>query len=130
MGDPRAINAEFFPTYVETQLVPTLSRGDVVILVNLSSHKCPRAAQALQDIGAWFVFLPPCSPDLNRPCGDCTQSPVGQWIEMAFSKLKTLIRKSAARTYDELWRTAGPVCDLFSPQECANYLEAAGYEGN
>ena len=58
--------------------------------------------------------LPPYSPDLNA-------------IEMAFSKLKTLVRKAAARTYDDLWRAAGQVCDIFSEYECRNYLAAAGY---
>ena len=114
---PGAINAELFATYIETQLVPTLSPGDVVILDNLSSHKSPRAAAALREIGAWFLFLPPYSPDLNP-------------IEMAFSKLKALIRKAAARTYDDLWRAVGRVCDLFSPTECENYLITAGYEAD
>ena len=47
---------------------------------------------------------------------------------MAFSKLKTLIRKAAARTYDALWQAVGQVCDLFTEQECHNYFRAAGYE--
>ena len=114
---PGAIDAELFATYIETQLVPTLSPGDVVILDNLSSHKSPRAAAALREIGAWFLFLPPYSPDLNP-------------IEMAFSKLKALIRKAAARTYDDLWHAVGRVCDLFSQTECENYLIAAGYEAD
>lgn len=59
---PGAINAELFATYVETQLAPTLAPGDVVILDNLSSHKTPRAAEALREVGAWFLFLPPYSP--------------------------------------------------------------------
>jgi transposase len=46
---------------------------------------------------------------------------------MAFSKLKTLIRKAAARTYTALWKQVGAVCDLFQPQECQNYFIAAGY---
>ena len=62
---PGAINGALFCTYVETQLAPTLTPGDVVILDNLSSHKSPRAAQALREVGAWFLFLPPYSPDLN-----------------------------------------------------------------
>lgn len=61
-----AMNREWFERYVATQLVPTLRRGDVVILDNLSSHKSPRAADALREIGAWFLFLPPYSPDLVR----------------------------------------------------------------
>ena len=110
-----AMNRDLFNVYVETQLAPTLRRGDVVILDNLSSHKSSYAADVLNSIGAWFLFLPPYSPDLNP-------------IEMAFSKLKTLIRKAAARSYDALWQAAGHVCDLFSNEECYNYFNAAGYE--
>lgn len=57
-----AMNGEMFNHYVETQLAPTLRPGDVVILDNLSSHKSPRAARTLREIGAWFLFLPPYSP--------------------------------------------------------------------
>ena len=72
---------------VETQLAPVLSKGDVIILDKLSSHKSQHAADVLQDRGAWFLFLPPYSPDLNP-------------IEMAFSKLKTLTGKAAAQNHD------------------------------
>ncbi len=109
-----AMNAEMFDRYITTQLVPTLKKGDVVILDNLSSHNSPGAARALRQIGAWFLFLPPYSPDLNP-------------IEMAFSKLKALLRKAAARTYDDLWQAAGHVCDLFTEEECCNFFNAAGY---
>jgi transposase len=112
-----AINRKRFDIYVETQLAPTLKPGDVVILDNLSSHKSARAAKVLKSVGAWFLFLPPYSPDLNP-------------IEMAFAKLKTLIRKTAARTYDDIWKAAGAVCDLYSRQECENFFNAAGYEAN
>lgn len=108
------MNRVTFDTYVETQLAPTLSKGDVVILDNLSSHKSARAAAVLRDVGAWFLFLPPYSPDLNP-------------IEMAFSKLKTLIRKAAARNYETLWNAVGHVCNLFSDEECFNFFKAAGY---
>jgi transposase len=91
-----AINRATFDRYIETQLAPTLRRGDVVVLDNLSSHKSPQAAESLRSVGAWFLFLPPYSPDLNP-------------IEMAFSKLKALIRKAAARSYDDLWKAVGKV---------------------
>jgi transposase len=71
----------------------------------------------MKDVGAWFLFLPPYSPDLNP-------------IEMAFAKLKTLIRRAAARSYDALWRAVGQVCDLFSEEECYNFFKAAGYEAD
>jgi transposase len=109
------INREIFDRYIETQLAPTLHKGDVVILDNLATHRSPRATAILKDIGAWFLFLPPYSPDLNP-------------IEMAFAKLKALIRKAAARTYDQLWKAVGQVCDLFKEEECYNFFKAAGYE--
>ncbi len=112
-----AINRDLFNAYVETQLAPTLKQGDVVILDNLSSHKSAYAAEVLKSLGAWFLFLPPYSPDLNP-------------IEMAFAKLKALIRKAAARSYEALWKAVGAVCDLFSDEECYNYFKAAGYEVN
>ena len=109
-----AMNGEMFDLYVETQLVPTLRPGDVVILDNLSSHKSPGAAKAMRDIGAWFLFLPPYSPDLNP-------------IEMAFSKLKAHLRRIGARTFDHLISAIGEICDLFNPDECWNFFTAAGY---
>ena len=112
-----AINRRRFELYVETQLAPTLKRGDVVILDNLSSHKSEKAAELLKAQGAWFLFLPPYSPDLNP-------------IEMAIAKLKALIRKAAARSYDELWNAAGAACELFSSDECENFFRAAGYGAN
>lgn len=109
-----AMDSKAFDLYVETQLAPTLSPGDVVIADNLAAHKSPYAARCLNERGAWFLFLPAYSPDLNP-------------IEMAFAKLKAHLRKAAARTYDDLWRAIGNVCDLYQPTECWNYFKAAGY---
>ena len=67
--------------------------------------------------GARLAFLPPYSPDFNP-------------IEMAFAKLKALLRKAAERTVDGLWNTIGRLVDLFTPQECDNYFAAAGYDAN
>lgn len=108
------MNPAAFDTYIETQLVPVLQKGDVVILDNLSSHKSEKAAAMLREKGAWFLFLPPYSPDLNP-------------IEMAFSKLKAHLRRTGARTIEALWRAVGEICDLFEPQECWNFFKAAGY---
>lgn len=110
----RPMNRQIFETYVETQLAPTLNKGDVVILDNLAAHKSPKAEAAIKARGAWLLFLPPYSPDLNP-------------IEMAFAKLKALLRKQAVRTIEALWKAIGDICDLFSPQECKNYFNNAGY---
>lgn len=111
------MNREIFETYVESQLAPTLSKGNVVIMDNLSSHKSPRADEIIRQTGAWILFLPGYSPDLNP-------------IEMAFAKIKAMLRKAAARTYDQIWKSLGEICELFSRQECMNYFKAAGYEGD
>jgi transposase len=68
-----------FETYVETQLAPTLSKSDVVILDTLPAHKSTAAERAVRAKGAWLLFLPPCSPDLNP-------------IKMVFSKIKAHLR--------------------------------------
>lgn len=108
------INGAAFDIYIETQLALALDPGTVVILDNLSTHKSPRAAQALRRRGCWLLFLPAYSPDLNP-------------IEMAFSKLKAHLRRIGARTFDALFDALGDICDMFHPDECWNLLKAAGY---
>jgi transposase len=111
---PGAMDRTAFNLYVETQLAPTLQPGDVVILDNLSVHKSARAEAAVRARGAWMLFLPQYSPDLNP-------------IEMAFSKLKAHLRRAAARTFDALFDALHDICALFDPDECRNYFKAAGY---
>jgi transposase len=111
------MNRVIFDTYIETQLAPQLVAGDVVILDNLAAHKSEKAEAILRAKGAWMLFLPPYSPDLNP-------------IEMAFSKLKAHLRKTAARNIDDLWKAIGNICKLYTTQECSNYFDAAGYGFN
>ena len=84
---------------------------------NLSSHKRASVREILVAKGARFRFLPPYSPDFNP-------------IEMAFAKLKALLRKAAERTVDGPWATIGRLVDVFTPRECANYFAAAGYDAD
>ena len=109
-----AMDRDAFDTYIEKVLAPELKPGTVVILDNLATHKSEKAAAALKAKDCWFLFLPPYSPDLNP-------------IEMAFSKLKAHLRKIGARTFDQLIRAVGDICDLFTEDECWNYFKAAGY---
>jgi transposase len=108
------INGEIFTAYVKHVLVPTLAKGDIVILDNLGSHKGAAARKALRAAGAHILFLPAYSPDLNP-------------IEQVFAKLKHLMRNASPRTVEHTWRKAGELLDLFSPSECANYLRNSGY---
>lgn len=107
----------WFLAYVEQVLVPTLAPGDIVILDNLAAHKSAAARTAIETAGARLLFLPPYSPDLNP-------------IENAFSKLKALLRKAAARTVEQLWKAIAQAIDAFTPSECANYFAAAGYDAD
>jgi transposase len=111
------MDRQIFEVYVESQLAPTLREGDIVVLDNLPAHKSQRAEALIRARGAWLLFLPPYSPDLNP-------------IEMAFSKLKARLRAMAIRTIDELWKAIGEICNLFTPKECANYFTKAGYGFN
>ena len=110
----RAINRRAFERYVQRVLVPDLRHGDVVIMDNLSSHKGPAVRQMIEAAGAHLLYLPPYSPDFNP-------------IEQAFAKLKAGLRKAAQRTVDGLWQTIGSLLDTFTPDECQNYFDAAGY---
>ena len=109
------INRSAFETYVERVLVPELKPGDIVIMDNLSSHKGPRVRELIETAGASLRYLPPYSPDFNP-------------IENAFAKLKALLRKAAERTVEGLWTAIGRLLDSFTPEECANYFAAAGYD--
>ena len=111
------INGDWFEAYVRHVLAPTLRPGDIVIMDNLSSHKRVSARVIIEDRGAELRFLPPCSPDFNP-------------IEMAFAKLKALLRKAAERTVDGLWNAIGRFVDCFTPQECANSFAACGYDAD
>src|SRR5216684_1820554 len=109
-----AMNGPMFLAYVKQCLVPTLKRGDIVVMDNLPVHKVAGVQQAIEAAGATLLYLPPYSPDLNP-------------IEMAFSKFKAHLRKAAEHTIPRLLRRIGRVVKAFSPQECSNFLRHAGY---
>jgi transposase len=109
-----AVNGELFLAYVEQVLVPTLINGDIVIMDNLGSHKVAGVRQAIEAAGARLLYLPPYSPDLNP-------------IELAFAKLKALLRARAVRTVNALWNALGELVACFSPTERANFLRHARY---
>ena len=111
------INGDWFEAYVARILAPTLRPGDTVIMDNLSSHKRASVREIIEAKGARLRFLPPYSPDFNP-------------IEMAFANMKALLRKAAERTVDGLWKTIGRLVNVFTPQECANYFAAAGYDAD
>ena len=110
-----AMHGVAFLAYVEQVLVPTLSAGDIVIMDNLSAHKSAAVRHAIEATGAELRFLPPYSPDFNP-------------IEMAFSKLKAFLKKTAARTVHDLWDAIANGINTFTLTECQNYFTAAEYD--
>ena len=109
-----AMTAEMFLAYTEQCLVPTLRRGDIVVMDNCRIHLGPRIREAIEKVGAAVRFLPKYSPDLNP-------------IELPYSKFKTFLRKVAARTVPGLTRAIRSFIPQLRPRECANYFTHAGY---
>jgi transposase len=116
------VNGERFRTDIAEVLVPALQKGDTVIMDNLPAHKSSKIREMIEAAGAKLLYLPPpdqvrgrlYSPDLNP-------------IEMAFSKLKAMLRKAAERNIEELWAKITELVATFTKQECQNYIAAAGY---
>jgi transposase len=109
-----SMNGASFLAYLEQCLVPTLKRGDIVIIDNLKVHHVAGVREAIEAAGATLRYLPRYSPDLDP-------------IELAFAKLKALLCKAAERSVRGLWRTIGFLVPTFSPHECGNYFRHAGY---
>ncbi len=111
----KPMNAATFEEWVEKCLVPTLSKGDVVVMDNLSSHTGPRVEQLIKAAGATLRYLPPYSPDMNP-------------IEKVFSQLKAFLRKIAERSVVGLLNALEAYAEIFKPAQCVNYFNACGYD--
>lgn len=96
-----SMNGPAFLAYAEQVLAPELRPGDIVVMDNLPAHKISGVREAIEKVGARLLFLPPYSPDFNP-------------IEMAFSKLKALLRKAAARTIEDLWSAVADCLPAFT----------------
>ena len=108
------MDGDAFLAYVEQVLAPSLDGSETVFMDNLPSHKVKGVREAIEARGATLRYLPAYSPDFNP-------------IEMAFSKLKAILRAAGERTVDGLWSAVGKALDAFLPQDCKNYFKAAGY---
>ncbi len=97
------LTGERFRAYVSDTLVPTLRRGDTVILDNLGAHKVTGVREAIETAGARLLYLPPYSPDFNP-------------IEQLFAKLKAILRSAAARPVSDLWQAIRQAFAGFSPE--------------
>jgi len=109
-----AMDGPAFLAYVAQVLVPTLRKRDIVFMDNVRTHKVTGVREAIEAAGAELRYLPPYSPDLNP-------------IENVYSKLKSDLRKGAARTVDALSKLVGRSLTAIAPSACAGYFRHAGY---
>jgi transposase len=110
-----ALDADAFAVYCERVLAPALRPGDVVVLDNLGPHKDARARAAIEAAGARVLFLPPYSPDLNP-------------IENMWSKVKALLRKAAARTFEALLAAIKDALAAVTSADCRGFFRHCGYD--
>ncbi len=105
---------EVFEVYLERALAPSLRPGQVVVMDNLSSHKGSQVRELIEEKGCELRYLPPYSPDLNP-------------IEEAFAKLKALLRRAGARTYEALIEAMGRSLDAVTASDARGFFEHRGY---
>ena len=109
------MNGDFFTAYAEQCLAPAMKKGDTLILDNLSAHKVLGALDALTDKGIKIVFQPRYSPDFNP-------------IELAWSKIKTYLRKVKARAYNNLVVAIGEAIDNIITTDIIGWIKHCGYK--
>ena len=109
-----ATNREVFEAYVERLLAPTLRRGQVVVMDNLTAHKGERVRELIEERGCELLYLPPYSPDLNP-------------IEEAFSKVKRILRKAESRTWEALVEAIGAAISAVTAKDVRGFFAHCGY---
>jgi transposase len=109
-----ALNGELFKEYIAKCLAPTLRKGDIVIMDNLTSHKVKGVLDPILAVGAIVVYLPPYSPDLNP-------------IEMMWSKIKAYLRRVKARTGELLEAAIVEALDCVTTSDILAWFAKDGY---
>ena len=109
-----AVDGKAFESYVEHFLAPKLERGQIVVMDNLSVHKSKRIRRLIEEAGATLLFLPPYSPDMNP-------------TEEVFSKVKSVLRKVAARTREALVEATGGALDMITTEDIRGFYTDCGY---
>ena len=114
---PGAVNGTVFYGYLEQCVAPTLQPGDVLFMDNLSAHKVAGIEALIQARGAHLIYLPPYSPDFNP-------------IELAWSKVKTILRRLKARTFPDLIEALKQALLAVTPQDARGWFAHCGYAIN
>lgn len=110
-----AVDTDAFNAYVEQVLRPTIKRGDVLVLDNLTAHHASQIEEVATECGAQVVWLSPYSPDFSP-------------IELMWSKIKTAMRAAKARTREELERAFKAALELIAESDCSGWFSHCGYQ--
>ena len=108
------LNGSLFLAYIKECLAPTLNDGDIVIMDNASPHKVKGVVEAIEERGAYVLWLPTYSPDLNP-------------VEQLWSKVKAHLRKAKARSLDALYIALKDALDLISLSDINAWFVMANY---
>ena len=109
-----SLNGKNFLSYVKNTLIPTLKKGDIVVMDNLSCHKVKGVKEAIEEAGASVLYLPPYSPDFNP-------------IEMMWSKIKALLRNWKTDTPELLHSVIPDAFSSVSVSDISGWFTASGY---
>jgi transposase len=109
-----AVDATVFESYLEQALLPSLHKGQIVVMDNLPAHKVESVRELIEGVGCELLYLPAYSPDLNP-------------IEEAFAKVKNILRKIEARTRESVVETMGAALDSVTAQDAKSFFKHAGY---
>lgn len=109
-----ATNTQVFRAYVKEVLLPSLRRGDIVVMDNLGAHKNEDTLKLIREVGAHVKFLPAYSPDLNP-------------IELMWSKVKAYLRAYEARSRPELLEAIRKALATVTSQDAINWFAHCGY---
>jgi transposase len=110
-----AVDTDTFNAYIERLLRPTMRRGDVIVLDNLSAHRASRLEMVAAECGAQVLWLAPYSPDFSP-------------IELMWSKIKTAVRAAKARTVQELNDALVLALQLVTKADCFGWFSHCGYQ--
>lgn len=109
-----ALNGDLFKAYIKDCLAPTLKKGDIVIMDNLSSHKVQGVTDPIFEVGATVLYLPPYSPDFNP-------------IELLWSKVKAFLKKVKVRSSDKLFDAIADALDTIALSDISNWFAHDNY---
>ena len=109
-----ATDTDTFVAFVREGLVPALVPGQVVVMDNLPAHRTSKVDDLVESAGCYVLRLPPYLPDFNP-------------IEMAISKVKSILRKAERRSIDALQTAIGDALSSVTPDDATAYIRHCRY---